>query len=207
MKLKLIYLIISLSILFASGGYDHGTSAGKGNLDLSLTWNPFNYFDQGQSYVVIGYGFTNRLDIHAYYSYMQESRNSNYYVGLFYQFLNSKYLDLSTAIGIRNFTDNSVKHIFFPQFLYRVYFTEKTSIAGSFVNIKKQKNLKSNIGTAVDIFLMQDLYQSKKINISLSLGLFNPVLWTPKKGNWHPTYSVDINFRLCAGFYYLLQSY
>ena len=105
MKLKLIYLIISLSILFATGGYDHGTSAGKGNLDLSLTWNPFNYFEHGQSYAVIGYGLTDRLDIHAYYSYMKEPINSNYYGGLFYQLLNSKYFDLSTAIGIRNFTD------------------------------------------------------------------------------------------------------
>ena len=109
MKLKLIYLLISFSTIFATGGYDHGTSAGKGNLDLSLTWNPFNYFEQGQSYAVIGYGLTDRLDIHAYYSYMKELKNSNYYGGLFYQLLNSKYFDLSTAIGMRAFKDNTVR--------------------------------------------------------------------------------------------------
>jgi hypothetical protein len=61
---KLIYLYLFFSIVFASGGYDHGTAAGKGNWDISLTWNPFNYFDQGQSYAVLGYGLTNRLVIH-----------------------------------------------------------------------------------------------------------------------------------------------
>ena len=58
---KILLLILFLfSTLFASGGYDHGTAAGKGNIDLSLTWNPFNYFKQGQSYLIIGYGLTNR---------------------------------------------------------------------------------------------------------------------------------------------------
>ena len=37
----------------ASGGYDQGTSAGKGNWDISLTWNAFNYFEQGQSVVLV----------------------------------------------------------------------------------------------------------------------------------------------------------
>ena len=68
MNLKLIYITFFYSILFGSGGYDHGTSAGKGNLDISLTWNPFGYFEQGQSYMVLGYGITNRLDLHGYFS-------------------------------------------------------------------------------------------------------------------------------------------
>ena len=67
-KKVLLYLGFSLSILFASGGYDHGTSAKKGNLDISLTWNPFNYFKHGQSYVIFGYGINNRLDFHGYLS-------------------------------------------------------------------------------------------------------------------------------------------
>ena len=61
---KLILKFLLISIIFGSGGFDHGKSAGKGNLDLSLTWNPFNYFKQGQSYIIFGYGITNKLDIH-----------------------------------------------------------------------------------------------------------------------------------------------
>ena len=68
MKLKLISLIISFSIILGAGGYDHGTAAGKGNWDISLTWNLFNYFEQGQSYAILGYGLTEKIDIHAYYS-------------------------------------------------------------------------------------------------------------------------------------------
>ena len=51
--MKLLYYISLYTILFAGSGFDHGTAAGKGNLDLSLTWNPFNYFENGQSYIMI----------------------------------------------------------------------------------------------------------------------------------------------------------
>ena len=51
-KTKLLFLFLPI-FLMASGGYDLGTSAGKGNWDISLTWNPFNYFEQGKSYVVL----------------------------------------------------------------------------------------------------------------------------------------------------------
>ena len=89
-----------MSIVFASGGYDHGTSAGKGNFDFSLTLNPFNYFEYGQSYVVIGYGLTDRLDINGYYSAWKD-KNENYYYGLSYQLYRSKNLDLLTGFGFR----------------------------------------------------------------------------------------------------------
>ena len=92
MKPKLICLIFSVATLFGSGGYDHGTSAGKGNWDISLTWNPFNYFKQGQSYVVLGYGITDRLDIQGYYSNTYRE-NDNFYGGIFYQFFESSQAD------------------------------------------------------------------------------------------------------------------
>ena len=79
-KTKLLSFLLPI-FLMASGGYDHGTSAGKGNWDISLTWNPFNYFEQGQSYVVLGYGLTKRLDIHGYYS-ATHNGGDNYYGGL-----------------------------------------------------------------------------------------------------------------------------
>jgi len=197
MRQKLISLIISLTTILASGGgYDHGTAAGKGNFDISLTWNPFNYFKQGQTYGILGYGLTNRLDIHGYYSYMHQGIG-NYYGGLFYQFLDYKYFDLATAIGIRMHTNNSDLHIFLPQLLYTVHLTDKTSIGGSIVKInnivlnKKTKDL----GTAIDIFFRRNIYANEKIIIDLSIGVFNPVLWEPIKGNWHATYSVDFKFK------------
>ena len=78
-------LILLTANLFAEGGFDNGTSAGKGNMDISITINPLNYFDQGQSYIMMGYGLTNNFDIHGYYSTSKE-KVDNYYLGLFYQF-------------------------------------------------------------------------------------------------------------------------
>ena len=92
----------SPSIVIASGGYDNGTATGKGRLGLDLTWNPFNYFPEGQSYIVASYGFSEKFDIHGYYS-IPASGSDNYYLGLFYQFHKNKYLDLATAIGIINY--------------------------------------------------------------------------------------------------------
>ena len=119
----------------ASGGYDHGTSAGKGNWDISLTWNPFNYFAQGQSYVVLGYGLAKRLDIHGYYS-ATHNGGDNYYGGLSYQFLNTRFLDLSTAVGMRAYTDNSNLHLFLPQLLYTVKLSGRIRVGGSLVDIR-----------------------------------------------------------------------
>ena len=112
MKRKLIKLIILSTTLLASGGYDSGTSAGKGNWDISLTWNPFNFFEQGQSYAILGYGLTEKIDLHAYYSSSDKS-NNNYYAGVFYQFINSKTFDIATAIGIRGYSESSKIHLFF----------------------------------------------------------------------------------------------
>ena len=53
----------STSIVIASGGYDNGTATGKGKLGLDLTWNPFNYFPDGQSYIVASYGFSEKFDM------------------------------------------------------------------------------------------------------------------------------------------------
>ena len=191
MKSKVIYIITSLSIIFASGGYDHGTSAGKGNFDISITWNPFNYFEQGQTYAVLGYGLTNRLDIHGYYSYIHDGAD-NYYGGMFYQFLDSKHLDLATAIGVRTIRGFSQNQLFMPQLLYTIYLSKKTRLAGSFVTIN---NKSRNIGTTVDMFFSREVYENEKIIIDLTFGVFNPVSWEPKDGNWHPTYSIDIKIK------------
>jgi hypothetical protein len=189
-KLLLLFLPI---VLMASGGYDHGTSAGKGNWDISLTWNPFNYFKQGQSYVVLGYGLTKRLDIHGYYSATHNGGN-NYYGGLSYQFLNTRFLDLSTAVGIRAYTHNDDLHLFMPQLLYTLRLSEKLSVGGSFVDIRYQ-NLDTRKGIAEDVFLMVNIYENNKFKIDITAGGFNPVLWEPKSGDWYPTYSIDIKIK------------
>ena len=106
---KLIFLIPVY--LISSGAFDHGTSAGKGNIDISLTLNPFNYFDQGQTYAILGYGLTNKLDLHGYFS-STKNNNDNFYAGLSYQFLDTKYLNLSTAFGMRAYTNNKKTHLF-----------------------------------------------------------------------------------------------
>jgi hypothetical protein len=193
MKLKLISLILLTTILFGSGAYDHGTSAGKAKWDISLTWNPFNYFKDGQTYAVFGYGLTNKLDVHAYYSAYHNGGN-NYYGGLFYQFLNSKYLDLATAVGIRAYTDKNLIHLFMPQLLYTLKLTEKLRIGGSIVNIRN-KNLNTSRGKTVDCFLMLKVYEHKKYSIDFTVGAFNPVLWEPEIGDWYPTYSIDIKIK------------
>ena len=177
----------------ASGGYDHGTSSGKGNWDISLTWNPFNYFEQGQSYVVLGYGLTKRLDIHGYYSATHNGGN-NYYGGLSYQFLDTRFLDLSTAVGMRAYMDNSYLHLFMPQLLYTVKLSKRIRVGGSFVDIRSQ-NLEVSNGITSDVFLMVKIYENEKYKIDITAGGFNPVLWEPKRGDWYPTYSIDIKIK------------
>jgi len=192
MKIKILLLLLPI-FLIASGGYDHGTSAGKGNWDVSLTWNPFNYFEKGQSYVVLGYGLTDRLDIHGYYSEIHNG-SDNYYGGLSYQFLDTPLLDLSIAAGMRAFTDNSTLHLFLPQLLYTIHLSQRLSVGGSFVDIKSQ-NLEVSNGIASDVFFMVNIYENDKYKIDITAGGFNPVLWEPKTGDWYPTYSLDIKIK------------
>jgi len=189
----LISLIFSISITFASGAYDHGTAAGKGNIDISLTWNPFNYFKQGQSYAIFGYGISDRFDFHGYYSRFYNGDN-NYYYGLFYQLYQSRRLDLSTAIGFRKYNNQNTTHLFIPQLLYTIYLTEKMYIGGSFVDIRSKDSI-ARIGTAVDIFLIFKIFEKKNYEVDFTIGGFNPVLWEPNTGNWYPTYSIDIKIK------------
>jgi hypothetical protein len=191
MKIKTPLLLLPI-LLIASGGYDHGTSAGKRNLDISLTLNPFNYFEQGQSYVVLGYGLNKRLDIHGYYS-VTHNGGDNYYGGLSYQFYKSKRLDLSTAIGIRKYVNETKAHLFLPQLLYTAKLSDRIRLGGSFVDIRSQ-NLEVSNGITSDVFLIVNIYKNEKYNIDITAGGFSPVLWEPKSGEWYPTYSLDIKF-------------
>ena len=190
----------STSIVIASGGYDNGTATGKGKLGLDLTWNPFNYFPEGQSYLVLSYGFSDKFDIHGYYS-IPASGSDNYYLGFFYQFFGNKYLDLATAIGIRQYQPKSNRHLFAPQLLYTLYPFGNLRIGGSLVALRDIDRNNKLIGTTVDLILIIPILKSDSkddaINsVDFCIGAFRPVLWNPKKGNWYPTYSINFSFKI-----------
>jgi len=202
---KRICLIIFLThwtttALYASGGYDHGTSTGKGLLELDFTWNPFDYFKQGQSYVVLGYGLTEKLDFHGYYSLHREGFQT-YYGGLFYQFLRSNKLDLATAAGMRINKENKNSDLFLPQLLYTIKLKNGYSVGGSFVNIMSNvKQPLESMPLAMDVafFIPLSRYLSFPDSVKdmkLGVGLFNPVTNSAvDPGKFIPTYSIDIKF-------------
>jgi len=193
--------------MWASGGYDHGTSTGKGKLQMDLTWNPCNYFKNGQSYVVFGYGITNKIDLHGYYADHGNYHNGtdSYYYGIFYQFLDSKYLDLATAIGKRKMMDLEYGHFFFPQFLYNVKLYNDFSIGGSFVYVKKDtkallqrtKIAWYTIDIAFFIPITKYFKRSKTIEeVKIGIGTFKTTLGSDLKPSSNmATYSVDIKFK------------
>ena len=77
--------------LIASGAYDKGTSAGKGNFEINLTINPFNLIPYGQNYAVLSYGLSSRTDFVCFYS-KHTNGTESYYLGGFHQFLNSMFI-------------------------------------------------------------------------------------------------------------------
>ena len=200
MKRYLIIFSLAAVPLFPSGGYDHGTATGKGLLELDFTWNPFNIFEQGQSYVVLGYGLTNRLDIHGYYSIHTEGFHT-YYAGLFYQFLRSDKIDLATAAGMRINRENKNSDLFLPQFLFTIKLKDGYSLGGSFVNIMGDVNQSvESMPLAMDVAFFIPLNRHLSLpdfikDLKLGLGLFNPVTNSkidPRQ--FIPTYSIDIKF-------------
>ncbi len=200
MKQYLIILSLAVVPLFPSGGYDHGTSTGKNLLELDFTWNPFNIFEQGQSYIVLGYGLTDRLDIHGYYSIHTEGFHT-YYAGLFFQFLKSEKVDLATAAGMRINGRNKNNDLFFPQLLYTIKLKDGYSVGGSFVNIMGDVNQSVELmSLAMDVALFIPLNRYLPLpdtvrDLKLGVGLFNPVTNSAvDSGKFIPTYSIDIKF-------------
>jgi len=199
--IKIIILIFVIIIpIFSSGGYDHGTSTGRGQLELDFTWNPFDLIEFGQTYIVLGYGLTDHLDIHGYYAHPTEHQD-NYYYGLFYQFVDSKYIDLATAAGRRHYTDSDVNDLFFPQLLFSLKIRNKLTIGGALVDINEiDSNKLRPRGTAFDVALYIPFSDVVKLpnyihEIKLALGVFNPGVFDSDHGDFLPTYSIDITFK------------
>ena len=206
--LPILILYLFVCPLFSSGAYDNGTSTGKGKLQIDLTWNPFNYFKNGQSYVVLGYGLTNKLDLHGYYSDHGNYNNgvNSYYYGIFYQIHGSKHLDLSTAIGKRKMADLDYNHIFFPQILYNIKLNKGYTIGGSMVNVVSESysiNRKTNsswltFDIALFIPITKYISKIKKIDeVKIGIGFFNNGLNKKNEASvFLPTYSVDIKLNI-----------
>lgn len=202
-----LILLFFINIIFCSGGFDHGTSTGEKKLQIDLTWNPFNVFKNGQSYIVLGYGITDELDFHAYYCDHGNYNNGvdSYYFGIFYQFLDSKFIDLATAFGRRKMTDLSYGHFFFPQLLFNIKIKNNYSIGGSIINIKiDNKNLIKESKTdwrAMDVALFIPLtkYFNNYKNIDevkLGIGTFRTGIGKKQlKTPFMPTYSIDIKIK------------
>ena len=198
-RVFLVFLLVSAwdtCALFASGGYDHGTSTGKGKLEVDLTWNPFDLFKNGQTYIVVGYGLTDRVDIHGYFSH-PASGLDNYYYGGFFQFLRTKRIDLATAVGIRQYRQSEAIDLFAPQLLYNVRIISGYTVGGSIVDIRSIKNGKQGRwGTAFDIAVFIPI--TKYIpcpdyvdEIKVGIGAFRPGTYVPIRRKLLPTYSID----------------
>ncbi|MEE2858195.1 MAG: hypothetical protein VX820_00580 [Candidatus Neomarinimicrobiota bacterium] len=175
--------------MMGSGGFDHGTTVGKNKLQMDLTLNPFDVIDFGQTYVVVSFGLEDDFDLHGYFSHHANGTNQFYYGGMS-RFMEKKYLDLSTAIGVRH-TDFRID-IFFPQILYTIKMN-KFNIGGSFVNVAILRSFE-NLGTTFDIAIFFPIEKlSKKVlfieKIELGMGFFRNL-----GRNIYPTYSVDMKF-------------
>lgn len=192
--MRYIWLIVVFTLFagtaFASGGYDNGTSAGQGKLDLEFTLNPGNYFEEGQSYVVWGYGLSDSLDFHGYFS--NEANGTNQiYAGLMYMFFSNETVDLSTALGFRQ--RKNVTDIFFPQLLYTIRLPQNFDVIGSIVNVYNltgEHNRAEAFDVGLRIPVPDSLTPATLRDVKLTLGAFRAT----GRSDWLPTYSVDVRF-------------
>ena len=150
--------------------------------------------------MVIGYGLTERIDVHGYYAHQNDGKD-NYYYGLFYQFIDSKYIDLATAVGRRHYTESEVNDLFFPQLLFNFKLGNDFTIGGALVNIKRitSNSLKTQ-GSAFDIAMYIPLSNEISLpkfirEIKLAFGVFNPGVFDSDHGKFLPTYSIDVTFK------------
>jgi len=188
--LALATFLLTGSIAQASGGYDNGTPAGKGNWDIDITINPADMIENGQSYLVWGFGLTDYLDFHGYVSHEAGGTDQVYY-GLMYNFYSSDYLDLSTAAGARHRLE--ITDALFPQLLYTIKLPNDYEIIGSLVNVYNTTD-SYNRGLARDVALRIPVSlgfaPSYVKDVKFAVGAFSGV----GSGKWHPTYSVDFSF-------------
>jgi hypothetical protein len=116
-------------------------------------------FENGQSYVVLGYGITDKIDIQGYYS-RPVNNNEYYYAGLFYQFYESNRIDLATAIGLRKYINDDKQHILYTAAaLYSKTGRQSIEIGGSFVGLVEKEDY---LGTAIDAAIYIPIINKRK---------------------------------------------
>ena len=188
--MSIMFGLFSATFATASGGYDNGTPAGKGNWDIDITINPADMIENGQSYLVWGYGLTDNLDFHGYVSHEAGGTDQVYY-GLMYNFYSNDWLDLSTALGVRHRLD--VTDAYLPQLLYTIKLAEGFDVIGSAVNVYNMTD-GYNRGVALDVALRIpvsiEFTPSFVRDVKFSLGAFRGA----GGSKWNPTYSVDFRF-------------
>tara|TARA_Y100000590_G_C15590212_1_gene965751 strand:- start:170 stop:727 length:558 start_codon:yes stop_codon:yes gene_type:complete len=181
---------------FSSGAYDKGTATGKGRFEISITINPFGIVPYGQNYAILSYGINNKIDLVTYYS-SHENGTESQYLGGFFQFYDSKKLDLATALGIRHKNQGKLD-IFAPQLLYNYHLSNDYSIGGSIVGVIENETF-NNKGTAVDITLYKKINSLKKLNNKIKdgyigFGIFKNSGADLRKDKLYLHYSIDIIF-------------
>jgi len=192
----ILFKILLIEQVFASGAYDKGTATGKGRFEFSLTVNPFGIVPYGQNYGILSYGISNKIDIVAYYSKHQNGTKSQY-LGAFYQFFNSERLDLATALGFR-YQYSGKLDIFAPQLLYNYHITNNYSLGGSIVKVIENDNFIDR-GTAIDITLYKKMNSLIKLNnkindFYLGIGIFKNSSTNLLNDKLYLHYSVDVVF-------------
>jgi hypothetical protein len=190
-------LIVSSNVVYASGAYDKGTAAGKGNLEISLTINPFNLISYGQNYGVISYGIYDRVDIVSYYS-IHNNGTQSYYYGGFYQFIKNMDFDLATAVGIRKTIGNE-NDLFFPQLLYNIKLANNYTIGGSYVHVLDIEEKLKNKGSTIDVTFYTPLTTLKKISPKIieayiGFGVFKNSSMDIGQDKLYLQYSLDMIF-------------
>ncbi len=204
--LKSLFLVIFLiTILFesinASGAYDKGTSAGKGNFEINLTLNPYGIISYGQDYIILNYGLSDYIDIVSYYSSHNNGTKSAYW-GLFYQFIDNNLIDLGTAFGSRKtFNKQYGYDLFFPQLLYNFKLPKDYTIGGSIVSVYGKEEKYVNRGYSVDITFYKPLNSVKKISKKIidayfGFGVFKNTEMSFNIDKLYLQYSIDIKFDL-----------
>ena len=197
----LILFLVIFHVVFCSGAYDKGTAAGKGILEISITVNPFNLISYGQNYVVFSYGITSKTDLVGYYT-RHINGTKSMYSGVFYQFLNIKYLDLGTACGIRYiFKDIAHYDLFFPQILYNFKLQKDYTIGGSIVKVNIIENNRDFIykGFSLDLTFFTPITYIKKISSNITeayfgFGIFKNSTATLAINQIYLHYSLDVKF-------------
>jgi len=190
-------LIVSSNMVYASGAFDKGTAAGKGNFELNITINPFDLVSYGQNYGVLSYGIHDRVDIVSYYS-MHKNGTQSYYFGGFYQFLKNNNLDLGTGAGIRKTIGNG-NDLFFPQLLYNIKLPNNFTIGGSYVQVLDIEEKFKNKGYAIDVTFYTPLTIIKKISPKIieafiGFGVFKNTNMDIGQDKLYLQYSLDMIF-------------